>query len=172
MRKVEVVPHDPRWARLFEEEAQRIAAILGDEVVAIYHAGSTAIPGIRAKPVIDLCVEVRDIERVDSFNDLFVEAGYIPRGEFDIPGRRFFIKETEEERTHHVHAYQSGHPEIKRHLDFRDYLIEHPDLARAYSELKAELARQFPTDIHAYTQGKSAFIRDMIARAAAWREVL
>ncbi len=167
-RKIEVVPHDPAWARLFEREARGLVKVFGPELVAIHHIGSTAIPGIRAKPIIDVLLEVRDIERVDAFNEEMIALGYRPQGEFGIPGRRFFIKGEDAHRTHHLHAFETGSPHIARHLNFRDYLIAHPAEARAYSRLKQRLARQFPHDIEAYMDGKDGLIKEAERKAAAW----
>ncbi len=168
-RKIEVVPYNPDWPRLYSAEAERIAAALGGEMTAIHHIGSTAIPGIKAKPVLDFLVAVPRIERVDELNDSMVVLGYEPRGEYGIPGRRFFIKHTAGMRTHHVHIFQNGNPEITRHLNFRDYLRAHPDEAQAYSRLKEELARQYPEDSHGYTEGKNEFVQEIDQRAKVWK---
>jgi GrpB-like predicted nucleotidyltransferase (UPF0157 family) len=169
-RQIEVVPYDPAWPQLFEEEVARLAAIFGPEIVAIHHIGSTAIPGINAKPIIDMLVEVRDIEKVDAFDATMSGLGYLPRGEFGIAGRRFFIKGDENHRTHHIHMYQTGHPRIAYHLDFRDYLIAHPEEAQAYSRLKEDLARRYPTDIESYMAGKDGLIKELDHKAEAWKE--
>jgi GrpB-like predicted nucleotidyltransferase (UPF0157 family) len=170
VRHIRVVPHDPHWAALYQEEAARLAALLADEFVASYHIGSTAIPGISAKPIIDILVEVRDIGRVDALDSRFMAMGYLPKGENGLPGRRLFIKGSEEERSHHVHIYQAGNPAVRRHLAFRDYMIAHPAAAQAYSRLKEELARRFPQDAGGYVAGKDEFVREMERRALAWWE--
>jgi GrpB-like predicted nucleotidyltransferase (UPF0157 family) len=169
VRRIEVLPHDPRWAALFRQEADALAALLGEALAAIHHIGSTAIPGVSAKPIIDLLVEVRAIEAVDALTPQFVTAGYLPRGENGIVGRRFYFKGTEEQRSHHIHTFQQGSPEIARYLAFRDYMIAHPEDAAAYSRLKEELARRFPDDAAGYVAGKDAFVREMERRALAWR---
>jgi len=169
-RRIEVVPHHPNWVAMFDAEAEDIAVILGEELVAIHHIGSTAIPGIKAKPVIDLLVEVHDIEKIDAFNDAMIGLGYESLGEHDIPGRRFFRKPDEFTRTHHVHTFGTGHPDIDRHLNFRDYLIAHPEEAQAYGHLKEDLARRFPEDIESYVEGKSEFIREIDVKAKTWAE--
>jgi len=92
MKKVEVVPHNPRWRNAFEAEAKHIGAALGENVVAIHHIGSTAIPDIYAKPVIDLLVEVENITEVDERSSAMEALGYEAMGEFGIPGRRYFRK--------------------------------------------------------------------------------
>lgn len=168
IRRVEVVPHSASWREMFEAEAGELAAVLGDEVVKVHHIGSTAIPGIGAKPIIDILLEVRDIERMDDLTPEMAELGYEAKGEFGLPGRRYFVKDGESHRTHQIHTYQTGNPEIERHLTFRDYMISHPEDARTYSRLKEELARKFPTDIEAYMDGKDAFVKEMERRALIW----
>lgn len=170
MRKVEVVPHDPHWRDAFEEEAQQVAAALGENVVAIHHIGSTAIPNIYAKPIIDLLVEVRDIARVDGCSSAMESLGYEVMGEFGIAGRRYFRKDDREGiRTHHIHAFEAGSAEVVRHLAFRDYMIAHHGEAQKYSELKRKLAEQHPQNIDGYMDGKDGFIKEMDRRAARWR---
>lgn len=167
-RKVEVVPPDPAWTRTFEEEAGQITAALGDEVVAVHHIGSTAIPGISAKPIVDLLVEVRRIEAVDDLSGAMSERGYEAWGEYGLPGRRYFDKRGNRHICH-VHTYQRGNPEVERHLAFRDYMTSHPEEAEAYGRLKEDLARKYPTDIEAYMDGKDAFIKETERKALSWK---
>ena len=167
-RQVEVVPHNPDWSEQFEQEVDELTVVFGQEIVAAHHIGSTAIPGIVAKPIIDILLEVRDIGRIDAFNEEMRARGYLAKGAFGIPGRRFFIKGTEECRTHHIHVFQTGNPKFERHLAFRDYLGAHRDEAQAYSRLKQELAQRFPHDIEGYMAGKDAFIKEIERRTEAW----
>lgn len=170
-RKVEVVPYDPRWARAAEDEIARITAALGDLVVRIHPIGSTSIPGIHAKPILDLLPVVRDLRALDEKNVVMEALGYECMGEFGIPGRRYFRKDDANgTRTHNVHAFVEGCPDIERHLVFRDFMKSHPEEARAYSELKQRLAAAHPTDIEAYMAGKDAFVKDMQTRALRWSE--
>ncbi|MBN3938507.1 MAG: GrpB family protein [Nostoc sp.] len=166
--KVEVVPHNPRWRGKFDDESKHVALTLGENVVAIHHIGSTAIPHIYAKPIIDLLVEVENIAKVDD-HSLGMEAlAYEVMGEFGIPGRRFFRKENAGTRTHHVHIFTVRSPEVERHLAFRDYMIAHPEDAQKYSELKRKLAKQYPNDIIGYMDGKDGFIKEMQKKALVW----
>lgn len=165
VRRVEVVEHDPGWEAQFQAEAVSIAAVFGGQCVAIHHIGSTAIPGILAKPTIDILLEVKDLLTVDQFNEAMIATGYQPLGEYGIPGRRFFIKEIDGRRAFHVHAFQTSHPEVARHIEFRDYLHAHPDVAQAYSRLKADLAARYSEDIVAYVEGKTNFIRAIQGKA-------
>ena len=104
VRRIEVVPYNARWPILFEEEADSIASIFGHEVVAIQHIGSTAIPNLRARSIIDILVEIHNIEKIDDFNEKLRQLGYLPKGEFGIAGRRFIIRGDEINRTHKAAA--------------------------------------------------------------------
>jgi GrpB-like predicted nucleotidyltransferase (UPF0157 family) len=170
IRKVEVVPHDPTWRHKFEAESKLIAIALADNVAAIHHVGSTAIPHIYAKPIIDILLEVKDIHQLDEQSSQMTALGYEAMGEFGIPGRRYFRKhDATGTRTHHVHSFELGFPEVERHLAFRDYMITHPEDAHTYSELKRKLAKQFPEDIYGYMDGKDDFIKYVEKRALEWQ---
>ena len=170
MRSILVVPLNPHRRSLFEEKARRLKGVFAQEVIAVHHIGSASIPNMDAKPMIDILMEVRQIERVDAYNEKMRQLGYLPQGEGGIAGRRFFIKGCEDHRTHHVHIYAAGHPEIERHLAFRDYLRVHPQQAEAYSALKHGLAQRFPHDIDGCIAGKQPFIQWIIEQAYLWRE--
>jgi len=167
-REIIIVAYDPAWAERFREEASRIASVFGGELLSIHHIGSTSIPGMSAKPILDIMPVVRDISKVETFNEGMIQLGYTPMGEYGIAGRRYFVKGADV-RTHHVHSYQPDNPEVKRHLDFRDYLIAYEDEARQYVQLKVRLAKQHRYDIESYTQGKAAFIKGVLAKTQAWR---
>lgn len=172
VHEVRVVPYDPAWPRQFLEEAERLQAVFGRELVDIHHIGSTSVPGLAAKPIIDILPVVRDIGVVDRFNGAMGEMGYEAKGELGLPGRRYFRRTHVRDgfvcHSHHVHVYALGNPEIDRHLAFRDYLRANPEVARRYAELKQELARRFPRDIEGYMDGKDAFIKDVERTALAW----
>jgi GrpB-like predicted nucleotidyltransferase (UPF0157 family) len=168
--KVHVAPYDPSWLTEFTAEAQRIRAALGGVAVAVHHIGSTAIPGIFAKPIIDILVEVDDIRTFDAFSSAFAGLGYEAKGEFGIPGRRYFRKEsTEGVRTHQIHAFERCSPASERHLAFRDYMIGRPAIAQSYSLLKQQLAASHPDDIEAYMDGKDTFIKEHEEKALIWK---
>lgn len=168
VRKVEVVPYHSDWPEKFQAEARALAELFGDLLLSIHHFGSTAIPGISAKPIIDVLIIVSDVQAVDRLNDRLRARGYMPVGEYGIPGRRFFYKGTEDHRTHHLHVYEQGNPHILRHLAFRDYMCAHPYTAREYSRLKERLAQQFPEDMDSYIAGKNAFVKEQEQRALEW----
>jgi GrpB-like predicted nucleotidyltransferase (UPF0157 family) len=166
---VVVKPHDPHWFDLFRSESAVVARALAPHTCAIHHIGSTAIPTIHAKPIVDMLVEVSDIHAVDDRNPAMEAIGYVAMGEFGIAGRRYFRKNNEHGvRVFHVHAFATGSPEIDRHLAFRDYLLAHPEPAAEYSELKQALAAAHPDDIDAYMDGKDAFIKRIEALALGW----
>ena len=168
--KIQVVPHDPSWPAEFKAEAERIRPVLGDLVVAIHHIGSTSIPGICAKPIIDILLEVHDIQQLDVLAPQLGDLGYEAKGEFGIPGRRYFRKHsTNGMRTHNVHAFGKGNPGIERHLAFRDYMISHSNSAEAYSLLKQRLAAAHPNDLEAYMDGKDQLIKEHEAKAIVWK---
>jgi GrpB-like predicted nucleotidyltransferase (UPF0157 family) len=169
MQRVFLRPYDSRWAEEFARESSAIANALGSILVAIHHIGSTAIPGIRAKPVIDMLAVTTHVSLLDESATRLEPLGYEALGEFGIAGRRYFRKNNYSgERTHQIHAFQVGSPQIARHLAFRDFLRVHPAYATDYDALKQRLAESYPNDISSYTDGKDSFIHDIDARAASW----
>ncbi len=164
-----VIPHDPQWKQLFQAQRAVLTTALGDQVVAIDHIGSTSIPGILAKPIIDILIEVRSIDQLDRSSPAIEALGYEVMGEFGIETRRYFRKSNRQgARTHHLHAFTTGSPHLLRHLAFRDYLIAHPDIAQEYSQLKAELIADENTTMESYIDGKDPFIKRTETDALAW----
>ncbi len=171
-RKVEVVPPDRHWQSLFKAESKQLLIAFGDNAIAIHHIGSTAIETIYAKPIIDILIEVKDLNKVDDRNTQIAALGYIAMGEFGIVDRRFFRKDNHDGiRTHHIHTFEISSPQIDRHLAFRDYLRSHPEAAREYSELKQTLAQQYPTNVQSYMDGKADFIHSLDNKAFQWRSL-
>lgn len=158
IRRVELIAHNPEWKLLFSAEASKIKSILKENCLEIHHIGSTAIPNIYAKPIVDMMPIVKNIKLVDALDQAFEQLGYICMGEYGIPGRRFYWK-SKTERTHHVHLFEQGSTEIARHVAFKDFMLEHPDYAQAYSLIKCCLAEVFPNDIENYVNGKSSFVQ-------------
>jgi len=167
MRRVEVTPYNEQWVRMYQEEAEKLCRIFGRQLVAIHHIGSTSVPGLDAKPIIDIMPVVHDISLVHEYNQLMRDIGYEPKGENGIPGRRYFQKGGDN-RTHHVHVFQVGSPHIERHLAFRDYLRTHPNVAREYGDLKRKLAQEFLNHIESYIQGKESLVKAIEQRALEW----
>lgn len=153
---IEVVPYNPDWPRLFGIEAAAIKEALGDNCLIIHHIGSTAVPDLVAKPIIDIIPVVKNIELVDQCNDSMKALGYEPKGEFGIIFRRYFQKSINV--LANIHVYEEGNEEIKRHLKFRDWMRHNPTDRETYAHLKQQLAEQFPNDITAYCLGKEDFV--------------
>ncbi|MBI9046581.1 MAG: GrpB family protein [Anaerolineaceae bacterium] len=168
-RIVELLPSDSLWIKAYSIEAENLKNFFGNELLEIHHIGSTAIPGILAKPIIDIMPVVKDIDIIDSLNIQMEAVGYFAKGEYGIPGRRYFFKGGLNHRTHHVHVFPIRHLEIERHLNFRDYLREHPSDAKAYSDLKEKLAIDFRKSPEKYSEGKTALIRELDEKAKIWK---
>lgn len=168
MRKIEVVPYQTEWQMLYQKEEAMIAALLKETLIRSFHIGSTAVPNLKAKPIIDILLVVSDLEALDTFSDAFEALGYEARGEFGIEGRRYFIKGGDQ-RTHHIHAFRMDNfTEIERHLVFKEYLCAHPIACQEYEDLKSRLAVEFPNDNEGYCDGKDAFIKKMETVAMEW----
>jgi GrpB-like predicted nucleotidyltransferase (UPF0157 family) len=169
---VELVPHSAEWSGQASSEAERLKSALGDVLVAVHHIGSTAIPGIVAKPILDLIPEVRSLAELDAARERIVALGYEWWGEYGLPTRRYCTLDDPESgaRRIQLHCYRTGSPEITRHVAFRDYLRAHPNVARRYERVKIHARDTHPDDSHAYTQEKSAWIGAVEADALAeWR---
>ncbi|MDO8270589.1 MAG: GrpB family protein [Gammaproteobacteria bacterium] len=164
-----VVKHNPDWARLFEQEAHRIRLAVGGTAVQIHHIGSTAISHTKAKPVIDILLEATSLDSLDQKNQSLEALGYEAKGEFGIPGRRYFrLDDATGRRTHQIHAFEAGVQNVIRHIAFRDYMRAHPPIAVEYGELKERLARENPNDMEAYIDGKDSFVKEHERRALLW----
>lgn len=162
---ITVLNYDPEWPLKYERERKAIAKILDGNGISIYHIGSTSVPGLAAKPIIDMMAVVRSLEKVDDARGKFSELGYEYLGEFGIAGRRYFRKGGDE-RTHQIHIFQADDwNNIERHLAFRDYMRTHEKERTEYAKIKTALAQRFPYDIDGYCDGKDAFVREMEKRA-------
>ncbi|GAA0746559.1 GrpB family protein [Ideonella azotifigens] len=169
--KVRVLPPNPDWRVEFDSEAAQIHAALANLDIEVHHIGSTAIHGVFAKPIIDMLLTVPSLATVDDNAQAMQALGYEAMGEFGIPGRRYFRKNSPDGiRTHQVHAFERGSEGASRHLAFRDYMNAHAEAAQAYSALKQRLAISFPDDIQGYMDGKNAFVKHHEALALAWQE--
>lgn len=158
---ITVIDYNPLWVKKYEEESFLIKDILADNCIAIYHIGSTSVPGLAAKPIIDIMVAVRSLEKIDSVAEAFSKIGYEYPGEFGITGRRY-LRKGGDERTHQIHLFQMNDwNNIGRHLAFRNYLCTHEKERTEYAKLKIELAQKFPYDIDGYCDGKENFVREI-----------
>jgi GrpB-like predicted nucleotidyltransferase (UPF0157 family) len=160
---VMLVPYTSEWERLFELEKALLEAAIGPYVHDIQHVGSTAIPGMVAKPIIDIGIAVASFEAAKVCISPIEQLGYEYKGEFGIPRRHYFVKGSP--RTHHIHMNEISGPDWENQVLFRDYLIDHPGVAREYSALKTELAGQYPADRERYLAGKAPFIEQVLDMA-------
>ncbi|WP_245830959.1 GrpB family protein [Sediminibacillus massiliensis] len=166
---INVSAYKQNWVGMFEKEAKLIRKILKEECVDIHHIGSTAVPNLKAKPIIDIMPTVKKLENVDALNDEMRNIGYEALGEFGINNRRYFRKGGEN-RTHQVHIFQyDNNIEIERHLAVRDYLQDHESARIEYGNLKEHLANKFPKDIEGYSNGKDAFMKKLEQKALEWK---
>lgn len=156
---ITVTDYDPLWKRKYEKESLLIKDILMDNCIAIYHIGSTSVEGLAAKPIIDIMVAVKSLEKVDRTAADFSKIGYEYLGEFGITGRRY-LRKGGDERTYQIHIFQAEDwINIGRHLAFRDYMRTHKQARDEYTKIKKELARKFPYDIDGYCDGKENFVQ-------------
>jgi GrpB-like predicted nucleotidyltransferase (UPF0157 family) len=164
-----IEPHRECWKDDYEREAVQIREAFGPALLGVHHIGSTAIPGIPAKPVIDMLAEFESLEAADAHAEEMKRLGYEVMGEFGIAGRRYYRKnDSAGRRTHQVHGFVAGSPHITRHLAFRDYLRDHPGTALEYGVLKLRLWSIFQGDLEAYINGKEAFVQEVERRALQW----
>jgi GrpB-like predicted nucleotidyltransferase (UPF0157 family) len=166
---IEIVGYDPRWPQLYEEERRRILDAIGNLIVTIEHIGSTAVPDLAAKPIIDLMAAVHRLEDASLCVEPLETLGYeyVPQYEVSIPERRYFRKPTTKPRTHHLHIVETTSEFWRNHLQFRDFLRNHPEAASEYAELKRQLATRYGSDGFGYTEAKTPFVKSVLARASA-----
>ncbi len=152
------------WPGLFAEEKKLLLGLLGERILEIEHIGSTAVPGLVAKPIIDVAVAVEDLAVVKSFITPLSAEDYEYKGEYGLPGRLLFVKGAPR-NTHHLHAVERGSEHWRVWLAFRDYLREHPSEARRYAAFKKDLAKRYADDRPAYTRGKSDYVAEVLKKA-------
>ena len=163
---VRLVPYTSEWERLFEEEKGRLRSAIGDYAVDIQHIGSTAIPGLEAKPIIDIAIALRRLEDVEKCIEPLESLGYEYKGDEGYPGSFFFAKGDPSNRTHYLHVVERDSEAWKGYIRFRDYLRRHRRVAEEYAKLKRELARKSGGNRDLYTPGKAEFIERVLQMAA------
>ena len=160
---VKLIPYNRNWERLFEDEKSRLQEVIGAYVLDIQHVGSTSIPGMIAKPIIDIAIAVQSFEDATVCIKPIEQLGYEYRGEFGIPRRHYFTKG--DPRTHHIHMNEISSRDWLNQITFRNYLIQHPGVAKEYAELKVKLAQSYPTNLQLYTESKAPFINHVLQLA-------
>ncbi|OGO05325.1 MAG: hypothetical protein A2Y60_04890 [Chloroflexi bacterium RBG_13_54_9] len=166
---VAIFDYDPQWPVLFEEERGRILHAVGQVILAIEHVGSTAVPGLGAKPIVDIMVGVRSLADAVQCIEPLQSIGYKyhPENEDSIPERRYFQKGPNDipNQHFHLHMVEITSDFWKRTLLFRDFLRTHPEDAEQYYQLKKELAEIYGSDREGYTSAKTTFIESVIDKA-------
>jgi GrpB-like predicted nucleotidyltransferase (UPF0157 family) len=163
---VTVQAYDPVWPARFEDERRLLRPVLGEFISGgIHHVGSTAVPGLDAKPVIDILAGIGDLTTARPCIDLLVPLGYL-YAPYRAGEMLWFCKPHPARRTHHLHLVPVGSARYRDELLFRDYLREHPNARAGYARLKHDLAVRHRQDREAYTQGKTAFVQEILRRAS------
>lgn len=170
MRHIQIVPYDESWPGKAENWKAIIGSLLGEELIRIEHIGSTSVPGLAAKPVIDLMPLVHDISMIDPLKGVFEQAGFAWYGEYGLPGRRYVNFDVPETglRVCNVHIYAANDIEVQRHLVFPAYLRAKPKLAVEYALLKDKCAARHPNDVNDYNDCKNDWIKAIQKQAQEW----
>ena len=164
-KPIEVADYDPAWPLLFADIAERVQAAFEDgPLVRVEHVGSTSVPGLPAKPIVDIDVIIQSRADLPEAITRLATLGYEHQGDGGISGRESFLSPSETPR-HHLYVCAQDSAELRRHLAFRDYLRAHPIEVRRYGEIKRELAACHVSDIDAYVEGKTAFVQTVLVKA-------
>jgi len=166
-RVIEVINYDASWKGLFEREKALLFDAIGSNALSIEHIGSTSVEGLVAKPIIDILIEVISLTELDASNKQIMKLAYIAKGENGIPARRYFQKGGNE-RTHHVHAFQTGNMHLMRHRAFKAYLIAHPEVSFEYGQIKKQAIKNCDNNINRYMALKNQFIQKHEKIAIDW----
>lgn len=161
---IQIVPYDPRWAIEFARLRDHLLEAIGDLALAVEHVGSTAVPGLPAKPILDIDVVLGSAEHVPEAIARLAEIGYRHVGDLGIKGREAFDRATDTS-AHHLYVVVQGSEPWRNHIQFRDYLREHPASAEAYARLKRSLADEFQNDREKYTNAKTKFVEEVLSNA-------
>ena len=165
---IRIVDYNPRWPALAEAELRRVVRALGEVAARVEHVGSTAVPGLAAKPIVDLQLSVDRIEPRERYLRSLEQLGYMFVPAPESPDRYFFAKPPERPRTHHLHVCTAGSETEFRHLAVRDFLRTHADEAARYAALKRQVVARHPRDRLAYIEGKHAYVTALEERAIMW----
>lgn len=169
---IEIREYDPEWKTTFEDLAEIYRELLGELALAIEHVGSTSVVGLAAKPIIDIDIVMASRSCFPQVRDLLSTVGYYHQGDLGVKGREAFDRKneyvplTQSNRkwpSHHLYVCPKDSQALQNHLAFRDHLRQHPEVAREYKELKRALAKKYKQDRKAYTEGKGAFIREILS---------
>ncbi len=161
---VRLIPYNEKWIEAYKTEEKFLRESLGDLIIDIQHVGSTSIPGLLSKPVIDIAVAIKSLSESEKCIELFTKLGYEYRDNVNIPGLHF-AKGGPDNRTHYIHVEELNDNQWYNHILFRDYLRVHPETLAEYAVLKIQLAEKFADDRILYGHGKDMFITKIIEEA-------
>jgi len=164
--RIYIADYDERWPALYREVSRSLVEAFGDYACEMQHVGSTSVPGLGAKPIIDIAVNLRDYPLPQNVIEAMEALGYTHMGEYGIAGRHYFKRYSDDGLMVHVHAYSPGNEEWASHLLFRDYLRAHPEAARDYESLKRDLAAKYADQREVYTESKTNFVQEILRRAS------
>ncbi|MDD1422672.1 GrpB family protein [Dolichospermum sp. ST_sed1] len=171
MTRLEIHPYNPKWPLEFEIMAQELTKIWQDELVEIHHIGSTSIPQMAAKPIIDILIVVNSQDKITNHDEAMTKLGFRCRGEcledLGTKGRFYYSKDTSGIRTHQVHVMELGHPEIQEKINFKNYLIHHPKDAALYQKLKESIIGKV-SGIKEYIERKNSLVKELMEKANSW----
>jgi GrpB-like predicted nucleotidyltransferase (UPF0157 family) len=165
---IRIVEPDPAWPDQARVELERLAAALGPVAVRLEHVGSTAVPGLAAKQIVDLQLSVASLEPFAAYGDPLARLGYRFAPDAEMPDFLFFGRPPVRPRTHHLHVCEAGSEHERRHLAVRDFLRAHPEEAARYEALKRAVAARHPRDRLGYMAGKDRYVAELEARALRW----
>jgi GrpB-like predicted nucleotidyltransferase (UPF0157 family) len=163
-KKVRISSYNSEWKKIYKKEKELLFSVLGDQVLDIQHIGSTSVPGVKSKPIIDIVVVVKKIKDAENLIESVEKLGYEYKHEAGVRGRRFFVKGSEKNRTHYIHMVKLDGKQWKNLTNFREYLLEDKKNIKEYNELKESLAKEYKDDRDTYTKKKSIFISKAIKK--------
>lgn len=160
-RKYSIQEYDPAWASQFKTESEALQKALGRAVISIDHIGSTSVPGLAGKPLIDILGVVDDISEADSFERSLETLGYGSLGQYVMEGSRLYVKEKDSTRLVNLHFYYQGHKHISEMIGLRNYFRSHPEVVKEYSQLKFDLVEKYPEDYGSYRKYKDEWMNGL-----------
>lgn len=167
-RSYKIIHYNPKWPALFSNESKKVRKVIGDNILETHHIGSTSVPGMSGKSTIDLLFVVQDISKISKKIVNMKKIGYSSFGSRNAKKSHLFEKEKNGNRTYIVHFYPKNHPEIKQIIALKDYLRNHKDMAREYSEIKLSLFHKFPNDYKQYRKIKDEYMSSLKSKAISW----
>jgi GrpB-like predicted nucleotidyltransferase (UPF0157 family) len=168
LRDYSISPYDPTWPDLYASYIRLLEHLFGNQIQRSFHVGSTSVPGLQAKPTIDIILEVRDLGLIDQRNEAMSALGYTSFGAYLDPKSRFFAIERHNHRIVNVHIFESGSQKMLEMLAMRDFLRAHPAESARYARLKDLLVNQFPHDYISYRNAKDSYLKNLAMRSIAW----